>query len=97
MNPSLPHRRTIQSFARSVRLKDYLAIIVRRLPLIIIALLSVVLSTVFYVVQIEDIYESYSTIVIEQYNPLISQALKKAPRSLSFYQGILNSLSLIHI
>ncbi len=84
-------RRTPLPLRRGAQLKDYFGVIVRRFLLIVLALLSVVLSTVFYVFRIDDIYESFSTLVIEQYNPLISEALRKAPRSLSFYQGILNS------
>jgi capsular exopolysaccharide synthesis family protein len=88
-------RRFNQSLAGGARLKDYLAILVRRLPVIILSLISVVASTVFYVYKIDDTYESSATLVIEHYNPLISEALKKTPRSLSFYQGILNSRSFI--
>ncbi|MBD3392166.1 MAG: polysaccharide biosynthesis tyrosine autokinase [Chitinivibrionales bacterium] len=96
MNDTATTNRTSgQPFTQSARLKDYLAIIVRRSVLILLSLLSVVLSTVFYVLRMDDVYESYSTMVIEQYNPLIREALQKTPRSLSFYQGILNSRTFI--
>ncbi len=75
-----------------MQLKDYIGVIMRRRWIIIIALLSVVASTVFYVTRIEDVFESSSTIVIEEQTTLIDQAMNfGSTQSLSYYQGILNS------
>lgn len=58
---------------------------------------SVVLSTVFYVYRIEDIYESFATLVIEESNPVLSSVMNIGGRSLSFYQGILNSHTFLEL
>jgi uncharacterized protein involved in exopolysaccharide biosynthesis len=82
--PSTTDRKLSLSLTSGARLKDYAAVIMRRWMLILLSLLSVVLSTVFILSRIEDVFESYSTLVIEESNPLISEAIKKAPRSLIF-------------
>jgi len=87
----------ITKLKTDVRLKDYLAIIHRRKAVIIVSLLSMILSTVFYVYKIEDIYESFSTLVIEERNPVMIQVMKIGGRSLSFYQGILNSRTFLEL
>ena len=46
------------------QVKDYVAIVIRRQWVIIMSLLSVGLSTMFFVMRIPDIYESFSTVVI---------------------------------
>ncbi len=73
------------------RLRDYYSILMRRKWIVIISLLSIVGFTVFYVSRLEDEYESYARIVIEEKNQLISKAMNYGGRSLSFYKGILNS------
>jgi polysaccharide biosynthesis transport protein len=84
---------SVQGLSSDNKLRDYLAIFVRRKLLIAVALLSVVASTFMYVSRIKDIYESFSTIVIEEKNLAINQAMNNlnAGRSLDFYQGILGS------
>lgn len=72
-------------------------VVLRRRWIIIASLLSVVLSTFFYVYRIEDIYESYSILVIEERNPHIRMAVERGGRSLSFYQGILNSRTFLEM
>ena len=83
----------LQSLKSETKLRDYLAIFARRKLVIIVALLSVVGSTFMYVSRIKDIYESFSTIVIEEKNFAINQVMNNAStgRSLDFYQGILGS------
>ncbi|MBD3421115.1 MAG: polysaccharide biosynthesis tyrosine autokinase [Chitinivibrionales bacterium] len=82
----------IRVLPSSIHLKDYLAVIFRRKLLILLAFVAVVASTIFYVRGMEDIYESYATLVIEESNRLISQAMQTVPgKPLSYYQGILNS------
>jgi len=58
--------------------------------------LSTLLSTFYLVDNIEDIYESYSTIVIEEPSSIYSnQPVLSNVRSLSFYEGILSSRSFL--
>jgi tyrosine-protein kinase Etk/Wzc len=79
--------------------KDYFAIIVRRRWIIIFSLLSVMLSTMFFVMRIPDVYESFSTVVIEQQNVVLNQAMNVGSegKSLDFYQGILNSRTFLEM
>ncbi|MBD3344849.1 MAG: polysaccharide biosynthesis tyrosine autokinase [Chitinivibrionales bacterium] len=87
-----PVSTNIASFKSGAHLKDYLALLVRRKWIILVAFFSVALSAAWYVSRIEDIFQSNSTLVIEENNTLISQAMNfGSGRSLSFYQGILNS------
>jgi capsular exopolysaccharide synthesis family protein len=81
------------------QVKDYVAIIIRRRWVIIMSLLSVAMSTMFFVMRIPDIYESFSTVVIEQQNTLLIQAMNAGTegRSLDFYQGILNSRTFLEM
>ena len=81
------------------QVKDYIAIILRRRWVIIMCLLSVALSTMFFVLRIPDIYESFSTVVIEQQNVVLNQAMNVGTegRSLDFYQGILNSRTFLEM
>jgi capsular exopolysaccharide synthesis family protein len=77
-----------------IGVKDYFNIMMRRKWIIIASLLSVTFSTFFYVSKIKDVYESFSTIVIEEKNIAISQAtntMNTGGRSVDFYQGILES------
>jgi tyrosine-protein kinase Etk/Wzc len=75
-----------------VRLKDYISVIIRRRWVILISLLSICASTFYYVYTIEDIYESFSVLVIEEEQTSFNQLLEqRSGRPLSFYQGILNS------
>jgi capsular exopolysaccharide synthesis family protein len=79
--------------------KDYVAIVVRRRWIIISALLSVSLSTTFFVMRIPDVYDSFSTVVIEQQNVVLNQAMNVGAegRSIDFYQGILNSRTFLEM
>ena len=81
------------------KVRDYLAILVRRKIIILAALLSVAGSTVFYVSRVHDVYESFSTIVIEEKNVAINQAMNSmnSGRSLDFYQGILVSRTFLEM
>jgi len=82
----------IQHLQTGFKMKDYLALFVRRKWVIIIAFASVFGSSVYYASTIQDIYEAYATLVVEEHNTLIDQAMNFGGRySLSFYQGILNS------
>jgi len=64
-----------------------------------VALLSVVGTTFMYVSRIKDVYESFSTVVIEEKNVAISQAMNNlnTGRSLDFYQGILGSRTFLEM
>jgi capsular exopolysaccharide synthesis family protein len=79
----------------NVGLYEYISVIIRRKWTIVISFLSVFLSTVYYVKQKEDIFESYSTIVIEDQNTYVNQMINTPVRSLDFYAGILNSRSFL--
>ncbi|MGB7569644.1 MAG: polysaccharide biosynthesis tyrosine autokinase [Chitinivibrionales bacterium] len=82
----------LQRLKTDTRIRDYLAMILRRKMVFMVSLASVVLSSVFFVSQIRDVYESFSTIVIEEKNYAINQAMNlNSGRSLDFYQGILGS------
>ena len=86
----------IRKLRPSHGLKDYIAVISRRRWIIIVSFISVLLSTFYYVQYIEDIFESYSTLVIEENNNLYSnQIITNKHRSLSYYEGILNSRSFL--
>ncbi len=87
----------INKIKTDVRLKDYISIIYRRMFVIIISVISLSLSTVFYVYKIEDVFESFSTLVIEEDNVVMSSVMNVGGRSLSFYQGILNSRTFIEL
>lgn len=78
-------------------LKDYIAVILRRRWIIILSFISVLLSTFYYVQNIEDIFESYSTLVIEENNNNLysNQIITNKHRPLSYYEGILNSRSFL--
>jgi len=80
-----------------VGLRDYFAIILRRKLVIIICLLSLAASTVFYVYRIEDVFESYSILVIEEKNPVISEVMNVGGRAISFYEGIINSRTFLEL
>ena len=86
----------IRKLRSSNGLKDYIAVISRRRWIIIVSFISVLLSTFYYVQYIEDIFESYSTLVIEENNNLYSNhGITNKNRSLSYYEGILNSRSFL--
>ena len=68
---------------QSATIKDYLAILVRRRWIIGISFLTVMLSTVYYVYRLEDVFESFSTLVIEEKSALINDMLAP-PDSLHF-------------
>jgi capsular exopolysaccharide synthesis family protein len=79
----------------STGLYEYISVIFRRKWIILLSFLSVFLSTIYYVKQIEDIFESYSTIVIEDKTVYVNQIISTPVRSLDFYEGILNSRSFL--
>ena len=81
----------LQKLRTTAGVKEYFAIILRRRWVIAVATLSVFIPVFIFVWSIEDVYESYSTVVIEQQNTLISQSLNYSGRSMDFYRGILNS------
>jgi capsular exopolysaccharide synthesis family protein len=72
-------------------IRDYIAVVLRRRFVILIAFLSVLLSTFFYARRIPDAFESYSTLVIEEQTTVVNQMVGSTTRSLSFFEGILNS------
>ncbi len=82
---------TSTSFIKSHTLREYISVLFRRKKIILLTFLSVFLSTVYFVYRIEDVYESYSTIVIEEQNAYVNQIMNTNVRSLSFYEGILSS------
>ena len=67
--------------------------------IILVSFLSVAGSTFFFVSRIHDVYESFSTIVIEEKNMAINQATNtmNPGRSLDFYQGILVSRTFLEM
>lgn len=87
----------LQKLKTGAALKDYFEIFIRRRWIIIVSLFSVIVATVFFVSRIPDVYESFSTIVIEPQNIIVDQAMNmsKTGRSLDFYQGILKSRSFL--
>ncbi|KMQ52224.1 capsular exopolysaccharide family protein [Chitinispirillum alkaliphilum] len=78
-------------------LKDYLAIMMRRRLIIFFAFISVAASTYFYVDSIEDVFEAYSTVVIEDQGVSVNPLMQTNVRPLSFYEGILNSRSFLEM
>ena len=74
---------SIEKFQTNTGFKDYLAVIFRRHWIILLSFLSVFLSTIYYVFQIEDIYESSSTLVIEEHSAVVNQMIN-VNRNLSF-------------
>jgi polysaccharide biosynthesis transport protein len=95
-----PFLSNLQRLKNEVRLRDYIGMIFRRKTVFVVSFLSVTLSTAFYVSQIRDIYESYSTVVIEEKNYAINQAMNynnNVGRSLDFYQGILGSRTFLEM
>lgn len=86
---------TVQNIEVERGLKDYLGIIIRRKWIVILSFLCTFLSTIYYVYKIEDIYEAYSTLVIEEPNAYLNQPMMVNVRSLSFYEGILSSRSFL--
>jgi capsular exopolysaccharide synthesis family protein len=88
-----------QPLKSDTKLRDYFAIFVRRKLLILVAFVSVAGSIFMYVSRIKDVYESFSTIVIEEKNIGINQAMNTLTpsRSLDFYQGILESRTFLEM
>lgn len=82
----------LQKFRTGAGLKDYIAVLFRRKLIILVSFFSVVISTLYYVYRIEDIYESFSTVVIEEPNSYVNQMMNLGiARSIDFYEGILHS------
>jgi len=72
-------------------IKDYIAVCLRRRMVIVAAFVSVVAATFFFVSRIPDVFESFSTLVTEDQFVVVNQMVASSSRSLSFYEGILNS------
>ncbi|MBN1128646.1 MAG: polysaccharide biosynthesis tyrosine autokinase [Chitinispirillaceae bacterium] len=91
----------IKSFEKPMQgatVKDYLSILSRRRWLIGLTFFSVLASTFFYVYRLEETYESYSTLVIEERNTTLTpMAAQGSVPSLSFYEGILRSRSFVEM
>lgn len=85
----------IRSSSAERNLNDYIGIIIRRKWIILLSFLSTLISTVYFVYKIEDIYEAYSTVVIEEPSTYINQTKMINTRSMSFYEGILSSRSFL--
>lgn len=82
---------SIQRLQSRTGIRDYISIVVRRRVVIIVSFLSVLLSTFYYTSRIPDIFESFATLVIEEQQSVVTQMVGTSSRSLSFYEGILNS------
>ncbi|MBN1577200.1 MAG: polysaccharide biosynthesis tyrosine autokinase [Chitinispirillaceae bacterium] len=82
---------TIRRLQSRTGIKEYLSVIFRRRTVIILSFASVMLSTFYYAARIPDTYESFSTFVIEEQTSYVNQMVGTPTRSLSFYEGILNS------
>ena len=82
---------SIQRLQSRTGIKDYIAVVMRRRVVIILSFLSVLLSTFYYASRIPDTYESFSTLVIEEQKSYVNQMVGTPTRSISFYEGILNS------
>jgi capsular exopolysaccharide synthesis family protein len=93
----MPPVKPLQKPLQGATLKDYLAILTRRRWIIGISFLTVMISTAFYVYRMEDVYESYSTLVIEEKHAVINELDNPNSLSLSFYEGILNSRSYVEM
>jgi capsular exopolysaccharide synthesis family protein len=93
----MPPVKPLQKPLQGATIKDYLAILARRRWIIGISFLTVMISTAFYVYRLEDIYESYSTLVIEDKHAVLNEMDNPSTLSLSFYEGILNSRSYVEM
>ena len=93
MAPVKPLQKPLQG----ATIKDYLAILARRRWIIGVSFLTVMISTAFFVYHKEDIYESYSTLVIEEKHAVLNPLDEPTSQSLSFYDGILNSRSYVEM
>lgn len=76
-------------------IKEYVAVCIRRWMVIGAAFVSVLATTILLVSRIPDVYESSSVLVIEDQFVLVNQMFAGGSRSLSFYEGILNSRTFI--
>jgi len=83
----------LQRLSAGAGFRDYLTTIYRRRWIIVVSFLSVFLSTIYYVYKIQDIYEAYSTIVIEEQYVIVNESMTMSGRPLDFYEGILHSRS----
>lgn len=81
----------VQAFQSRTGLREYISVIIHRRLIIILSFVSIVLSTVFYIYRLPDTYEAFSTLVIEEQKSYVDQVMGNTNRSLSFYEGILNS------
>jgi len=82
---------------KKVTIKVLFSVLLKHKVIILAALLSVTLGTVLFVRQLDDIYESYTTIVIEKRGSHLNELMNIGGRSLDFYQGILNSRTFIEL
>jgi tyrosine-protein kinase Etk/Wzc len=82
---------------QSATIKDYLAILARRRWIIGISFLTIMISTAYYVYRMQDIFESSSTLVIEEKRALLNDMMGPPGVSISFYEGILASRSFVEM
>lgn len=87
----------LQKPLQGATLKDYLAILARRRWVIGTSFLTVMISTVFYVLRLEDVFQSNSTLVIEEKRNYVNEMMNPGAISLSFYEGILASRSYVEM
>jgi len=76
-------------------IKDYISVCIRRWMVIAAAFVSVVGATLLMVSHIPDVYESSSVLVLEEQYVVVNQMFAGNSRTLSFYEGILNSRTFI--
>ncbi len=88
---------TTRQFEHGAKIREYLNVVLRRKWIILILIASVLSSTIFYVQRLPDVYESFSVLVVEEPTAVLSQTFgyRTTGRSLSFYEGIINSRTFI--
>lgn len=82
---------------QSATIKDYLAILARRRWIIGITFLTIMVSTAYYVYRLQDIFESSSTLVIEEKRAILNDMMSQPGVAISFYEGILASRSYVEM
>ena len=83
---------TMTSTKTGMQMKDFFSMLLRRRWVILISFCTVFGSVVFQTTRIPDVFESFSTLVIEEQNQLITEMTNGVSgHPLSFYEGILNS------
>ena len=77
--------------------KEYLSILLRHKVLVSVSTLSVLLSTIIFVYNIDDVYESYSTVVVDQRTQIVNGVLSSTAQPLSYFEGILDSRTFLEM